>query len=72
MFGSNLLQRQPIQQVSFLQSISPFQIMFIIILIAGVVYYIYNNISSENKDMITTLTPLNKKKDIMMYFDDKL
>ena len=62
----NILQPQQTPQVSFLQSISPFQIMFIIILIAVVVYYIYSNISSENKDMLTTLTPLNKKKDIMM------
>ena len=68
MLRTNLLQPQvsQVSQGSFLQSISPFQIMFILILVAAVVYYIYSNISSENKDMLTTLTPLNKKKDIMM------
>ena len=60
------LIQQPIPQSSILQSISPFQIMFIIILMAAVVYYIYSNISSDNNDILTTLTPLNKKKDIMM------
>lgn len=52
--------------MSSLQSISPFQIMFIIILIGTVVYYIYSNISSENKDILSVLTPLNKKKQIML------
>lgn len=48
-----------------LQSISMFHVLGILLIIVFILYYIYMNRDLGNTDVLTSLTPLNVKKDIV-------
>jgi hypothetical protein len=48
------------------ESITISQILLVVIIIAAVLYYIYRNTGSNTNDILTSLTSLNKKTDILL------